>query len=136
MVVSFSIEKLTHCLQKCNGVGVCDLRVFLSRDYEFLCHMLGLSGAAGMIFLRAILLLEKKITKLCKHCCLWCLITSDELRNPQRAAKSRKTASILQDHQKFKMSGGDLKKAKDFNNCIREHFFLSIPINKVSLKQG
>ena len=31
--------------------------------------------------------------------------------------------SIYDDHQKFVMSGGDIKKVKDFNNAVRRPFF-------------
>lgn len=109
------------------------IRVFLSGDYEFLCNMFGLSGASG----------KKTITGnshnyyhmkilIGRHCCLWCLIKSEELKNPPANVPSRSTGSILSDHRSFIADGGNLKRAKNFNNCVREPFF-KIPLNQVRI---
>lgn len=81
------------------------IRVFLSGDYEFLCHMYGLSGPSG------------------KHCCLWCLSTKPEFQLGASTISLRTTDSIYDDHEKFLMSGGDIKKVKNFNNAVRRPFF-------------
>ncbi|XP_064402593.1 uncharacterized protein LOC135348339 isoform X1 [Halichondria panicea] len=89
------------------------IRVFLSGDYEFLCNIYGLSGASG------------------RQCCLWCLTTSEQLRNPPTTVQSRSTASMVTDHHSFIAAGGILKNVKNFNNCVREPFFKCIPLNQV-----
>ena len=48
-----------------------------------------------------------------------------------RGPSTRRTVEgILDDHQTFLSAGGDLKKAKQFNNCMSEPFF-KIPISQV-----
>jgi len=50
-----------------------------------------------------------------KHCCLWCLTPQDK-----SSLHLRTTQSIADDYGKFTASGGNLKRAKLFNNAIRE----------------
>lgn len=69
-----------------------------------------------------------------RHCCLWCLITSDRLKNPPSSVQQRSTAGIIADYNRFLASGGDRKKAKDFNNCVHEPFFRAIPLIQVGIK--
>ncbi len=113
------------------------VRVFLSGDYEFLCHMYGHVWAVRCI--RYNIFSTSPSPHLHKiwigrHCCLWCLITSEELKSPPtNAHQSRTTDSILGDHQSFIAAGGKLNKAKLFNNCVRKPFFKSIPLNQVSI---
>ncbi len=66
-----------------------------------------------------------------RHCCLWCLVTSSQLKNPPSSVKLRTTDSIIGENSRFKAAGGDFKKAKDFHNCVREPFFRNIPLNQV-----
>ena len=71
-----------------------------------------------------------------RHNCLWCLITSSELKIPleERKSKGQSTPRTLEslraDHQSFVSSGGDLNTAKDHNNVIEEQFF-NIPLENV-----
>ena len=67
--------------------------------------------------------------------CLWCLITLEELAIPLtiRGPCIRRTlASIVADHNRFLLSGGNLKNAKNFNNCIDEPFF-NIELSQVDV---
>ena len=41
-----------------------------------------------------------------RHCCLWCLITSDGLKDPNSFIEERTVESILTDHRKFLAQGG------------------------------
>jgi hypothetical protein len=84
------------------------VRVFLSGDYEVLCRMYGLSGASG------------------RHCCLWCEISSDQLRTPLHTcgySLPRTLDTLKRDHQQFLQSGGNIKHAKNFNNVIQPHMW-------------
>lgn len=74
-----------------------------------------------------------------RHCSLWCEITADKLSEP-RKERGRYPARTLQwlqqDHQRFmEEGGGNLKKAKLFNNVISKHFF-DIPIDSVCTIQN
>lgn len=65
-------------------------------------------------------------TSIGRHCCLWCLITYEELQKPKALRDSfaeRTLQNIKADHQRFLADIGDLKKAKFFNNAITDHFF-------------
>lgn len=42
----------------------------------------------------------------------------------------RSLDTMLADHQRFVASGGDIKNAKHYNNCINEPFF-NIPLSQV-----
>eukprot|EP00731_Ephydatia_muelleri_P019270 Em0012g95a len=86
-----------------------------SGDYDFLCLMYGTSGASG------------------KHPCLWCLVTLDQLQTSSptsRLCARRSLETMLADYQWFIASGGDIKNAKYYNNCINEPFF-KIPLSQV-----
>ena len=73
-----------------------------------------------------------------RHCCLWCLATSEELKKPPESRPNvqlRDLDGIQSDHQRFMTEGhGDLRKAKLFNNAIQPHFF-DIPLSQVILGQ-
>lgn len=63
-----------------------------------------------------------------RHCCLLCLTTSEEQKVPPAerttAIPQRSLAGIKADYNHFMSDGGgDLKKAKLFNNVIAPHFF-------------
>lgn len=64
---------------------------------------------------------------------MFCLVTLDELKtsSPSSVQCTRRTLdTILADHQRFIASGGDIKNAKHYNNCINEPFF-NIPLSQV-----
>jgi len=68
-----------------------------------------------------------------RHCCLWCTIRNTQLKVPLHTRgrlPSRSLESLRADHQRFLDAGGNLKKAKEFNNAIAEPFF-SIPLQNV-----
>ena len=64
-----------------------------------------------------------------KHCCLWCTITSQELKlnthYPERTLQM-----LADDHEKFMASRGDPKNVKHFNNALHKPFF-QIPLLQV-----
>ena len=103
------------------------MRLFLSGDYEFLCRMYGLSGASGQ---------QTDIhvhIHVGRHCCLWCTVTRGEIKlspEQQPPATLRTVSMLIQDHQQFLASGGALKNAKNYNNCIGEPLF-DIPLEQV-----
>ena len=70
-----------------------------------------------------------------RHCCLWCLITSYEMKkSPETrlSAQLRELDGIWSDHHRFTTDGqGDIQKVKLFNN-IQPHFF-DIPLHQVIL---
>ena len=69
-----------------------------------------------------------------RHCCLWCLISADQLKvapSQHGPIEARSTESITDDHQRFMADGGNIKKAKFFNNAIDLPIFPSIPLIQV-----
>ena len=109
--------------------------MFLCGDYEFLCRMFGLSGASGA-YSESIQFRNQcaEITVyvlflLGRHCCLWCLITQEQLKLPpstRGSVTARTTKSICEDHEKYVKAGANPKMAKHHNNCISKPFF-SLP---------
>ena len=91
---------LLLCLErfKAHGWKGKTFRIFLFGDYEFLCAMYELSGAAG------------------KHPCLWCTISSDMLVIPlsERGRCTPRTLdSLTENYKKYKGEfNGIIKKAK------------------------
>ena len=68
-----------------------------------------------------------------RHCCLWCHITSADLKKPlsvRGKCSERSLATLQQDHNNFMANGGDIAKAKLFNNAIAP-IMLDIPLDKV-----
>ena len=111
------------------------LRVFLCGDYEFMCRLYGLSGASGTIVAKHIFNTLSALPKTGRHSCLWCLIKSSDMRTPlsSRGESTRRTVQgIIDDHERFVKAGGDIRKAKEYNNCIAKPFF-DIPISQVLL---
>ena len=119
---------------QCRGKEV---RTFLYGDYDFLCNMYGLSGASGIN-------LHTNKSYTCtfthvyftkgRHCCLWCHIQYDQLKDPplvRGPVHLRTVDTIRNDHQRFLSDGGNLKRAKFFNNAINLPFFPSIPLEQV-----
>lgn len=73
-----------------------------------------------------------------RHCCLWCCIASSELKKPPEklvhTPLKRTLETLKEDHRRFLTEGkGNLKKAKEYNNCINEPFF-DIPIDQVGTR--
>ncbi len=69
-----------------------------------------------------------------KYCCIWCLVTSDQLRDPPQSVPARSTQSICDDFKSFTAAGADLKKAKQHNNVVRQPFFPGIPLTNVNYR--
>lgn len=71
-----------------------------------------------------------------RHNCLWCHITSSDLKIPlaERKGTARATPRTLEtlraDHQSFLLAGGLLDDAKNHHNVIDQHFF-DIPLENV-----
>ena len=109
------------------------MKVFLCGDYEFLTRMFGLSGASGTkntptVFFTSV----TGMSPSGRHCCLWCLARSDQLKNPPSSFTLRMTDTIISDHHRFVAAGANLKRAKEFNNSIDEPFFRELPIDQVN----
>eukprot|EP00731_Ephydatia_muelleri_P038374 Em0736g4a len=67
-----------------------------------------------------------------KQPCLFCLITLDQLGmsvDRRGSCVPRSLDSIILDHQSFIEAGGNLKRAKWYNNCIHDPFF-NIPLSQ------
>lgn len=96
-------------LLTCSGPKV---RLFLTEDYEFQCQLYGLSGASGMPFQQ--ITLESSLFCSGHHNCLWCYITSSDIKIPLAQQKGRyqstwRTMESLQaDNQSFMSAGGVL----------------------------
>ena len=114
------------------------MRVFLCGDYQFLSHMFGISGASGTV--RCTYMYNTSIPLLVshvlsgRHCCLWCLVRSDQLKVPpslRGPVQLRTTESIVRDHERFTDAGGNLRNAKAYNNCICQPFFPTLDLTQV-----
>ena len=101
----------------------------MSGDYEFLSRMYGISGAQGTIThysYDSLVLCIMYMGILGRHPCLWCNITSEQMKLPreERPAVSPRTLDSLQADLLFQTAGqGNLKQAKNFNNVIGQYFF-------------
>ena len=108
----------------------------MSGDYEFLCHMYGLSGASGM-YIRTDQSYHNvhTIYYTGRHCCLWCSIPSDQLKVPRRkrVVTTRTLDTLTQKFREYEDKGGNLKLAKFCDNVIGKRFF-NIPLTQVSIK--
>ena len=61
-----------------------------------------------------------------RHCCLWCHIESSELALDPSArgpVVPRTMTSLKSDLESFQRDGSNIKRAKFYNNVIREPFF-------------
>ena len=68
-----------------------------------------------------------------RHNCLWCTIKGSDLKVPlhERGRFPPRTLdSIKADNERFVQAGGNLRRAKMFNNAIGQPFF-AIPIDNV-----
>lgn len=65
---------------------------------------------------------------------MWCSIKSDELSTSKssRLTQLRSLDTLREKHEEFIRAGGDLKKAKLYDNVIGKCFF-DIPITQVKL---
>ena len=69
-----------------------------------------------------------------RHYCLWYLISADQVKvapSQRGPVEARSKVSITDDHQRFMADGGNIKKAKFFNNAIDLPIFPSIPLIQV-----
>lgn len=65
---------------------------------------------------------------------MWCLITADSLKEPREKRgryAERTLQGIQEDYKKFMANGGNIKKAKLFNNAMSTQFF-NLEIEQVS----
>ena len=70
-----------------------------------------------------------------RHCCLFCQIDSKSLsipRQEQGTHRDRTLQTLQDDFSGFTKAGGNIKKAKMFNNVISPYFF-DIPIDQVKI---
>ena len=61
-----------------------------------------------------------------RHCCLWCHIISEDLKlapSVRGPLQQRSDTTLAQDLAAFKADGANIKRAKHFNNVIREPLF-------------
>eukprot|EP00117_Sycon_ciliatum_P014856 scpid42267/ scgid14944/ len=90
------------------------LRVFLFGDYEFQCHVFGLSGPSGV--------------RPCIHChCMKRSMDLDPSSGPEDETAARSLETLAADHQRYTTDGSRLSRAKLFNNVIRPTI-LPIPV--------
>lgn len=111
--------------------------MFMSGDYEFLCNMYGISGASGIIIKTVLIIIHYYYYLKGRHCCLWCNITSEQLkidketRNSTCTIAERSLSTLYQKYHEFQLDGSNLKKAKLFDNVIGKPFF-DIPLTQVN----
>ena len=70
-----------------------------------------------------------------RHPCLWCTVIAVKMHLLKDQRGSVTVRSLEHLHSKlaeFEAAGGDLKKAKEYNNVIHAPLF-NIPINQVSI---
>ncbi len=94
--------------------------------------MYGLSGASGTL-LNIHTHTIRDLHSIGKYNCLWCLITSDQLKIPLETrgkCTKRSLESLRTDHDSFQRAGGQLKNAKFHHNAIEEYLF-DIPVENV-----
>ena len=89
-----------------------NIKVFLCGDYQYLCMVSGLTGANG------------------RHCCLWCLATKEDLKNPNADSPLRTVESMIFDSDMYVEGGSVLKNAKLYNNMIYRPLF-DIPLEQI-----
>ena len=70
-----------------------------------------------------------------RHPCIWCIIRADQMKQPRQergTLQPRSLESLEADYLCFQGNGkSDIRKAKEYNNVIRQVFF-NIPLSKVS----
>lgn len=121
---------------------------FLYGDYEFLCKVMGISGASGKSWScistinYTYSILSREYTLYCcydfltgRHPCLWCTILAIEMS----LAKDKRSPYFLRTVEHFEKQfsefqekgRGDIKKAKNFFNVIQRPMF-EIQLDQVS----
>lgn len=68
-----------------------------------------------------------------RHCCLYCDITYSQMQVSKMERQifgTRTLESLKNDFQSFMLDGGNIKRAKLFNNVISEPLF-NVPIDQV-----
>ena len=76
-----------------------EILTFLFGDYAFFCKLYGLSGATG------------------KYPCIWCLISSDEMKRSKKNTKRSRTLAMLErENRRYNNQGGS---AMEHHNCVR-----------------
>jgi hypothetical protein len=134
MELGYASEILQHIINTSLYSGR-KISLFLSGDYEFLTRMYGLSGASGKKRTQSSQFCGDFYCIIGRHCCLWCHITSADLKKPlsERGRHPERSLETLQsDLQRFTASGGDIAKAKLHNNVIAP-IMLDIPLDKVPI---
>ena len=69
-----------------------------------------------------------------RHCCLWCLITSEQLKLPRgtrQGVSLRSLDTLAHSYSEYLADGANLKRAKFHQNVIGEAFF-DVPLSQVS----
>lgn len=69
-----------------------------------------------------------------RHCCLWCLISQDQLKvapDIRGPVQLRTIQGICSDHKRFEEAGSILKNVKKFHNCLNPPFFSNFPLSQV-----
>ena len=69
---------------------------------------------------------NKGITSIGRHNCLWCQIRADELKTPlatRGSSAPRTLQTIKEDYARFLADGGIHSRAKEYNNVMAPHFF-------------
>ena len=70
-----------------------------------------------------------------RHCCLWCQLTSSDLKKSPSARSPvffRSDVTMQTDLARFQAQGSNIAYAKEFNNVIREPLF-EISITQVGI---
>ena len=103
-------------------------KMFIYGNMEFLYCMYGLSGTAGKFDNRNSYFEEYTIllNHTGRHCCLWCIASKSEMQTPlsERGRLQLRSLEHLKEYySKFQAAGGNIKKAKEYYNVIRPHFF-------------
>ena len=98
--------------------------------------MYGLSGASGEFSLSLHPTPHSMVNGFPgRHNCLWCSIPSSSLKVPLAVRgrfAGRSLDSLKSDHSRFLAEGGgDIRKAKLFNNVIEDYFF-DVPLENVT----
>ncbi len=61
-----------------------------------------------------------------------CLTTKDQLKYPPTPLQLRTTQGICEDHDRFVADGSQHKRAKYYNNAIREPLFKNVPLDQAN----
>ena len=112
---------------------------------QFVCFFVGTTNSCAtyLVYLELLVHIHKQLIiktippqmlSLGRHCCLWCLIRTDQLKLPPSqcgSVETRTTDSIMRDYHNFVENGGNIKNAKLYNNVICKPFFPSIDLSQV-----